>query len=124
MALKLFAGLKGHVAYNTALFISARRGGFFTAIEAGVPEAILWMQSGHEPDVAARLYVQLRRPKLLFRTGEAFRLYRGSSAAMLPVLQPGPSGPAGGRAWLFGIVRCGSGRARPGLRPGRGPGAG
>ena len=39
----------GHVGYNTALFsgISARRGGLSTAIEAGVPEAILWMQSGH-----------------------------------------------------------------------------
>jgi hypothetical protein len=39
----------GHVGFNTALFsgISARRGGLSTAIEVGVPEAILWMQSGH-----------------------------------------------------------------------------
>jgi len=66
----------GHVGYNTALFsgISARRGGLSTAIEAGVPEAILWMQSGHAQDVAARRYIQLRSPKLLYRTWEAFRL--------------------------------------------------
>ena len=66
----------GHVGFNTALFsgISARRGGLSTAIEAGVPEAILWMQSGHAQDVAARRYVQLRSPKLLYRTWEAFQL--------------------------------------------------
>ena len=66
----------GHVGFNTALFsgISARRGGLSTAIEAGVPEAILWMQSGHAQDVAARRYVQLRSPKLLYRTWEAFKL--------------------------------------------------
>ena len=65
----------GHVGFNTALFsgISARRGGLSTAIEAGVPEAILWMQSGHAQDVAARRYVQLCSPKLLFRTWEAFK---------------------------------------------------
>jgi hypothetical protein len=62
--------------YNTALFsgISARRGGLSTAIEAGVPEAILWMQSGHAQDVAARRYVQLGSPNLLFRVWEAFKL--------------------------------------------------
>ena len=45
-----------HVGYDTSLFsgISARRGGISTAIEAGVPKAILWMQSGHAQDVAAR----------------------------------------------------------------------
>lgn len=66
----------GHVGFNTALFsgISARRGGLSTAIEAGVPEAILWMQSGHAQDVAARRYVKLGSPKLLYRTWEAFRL--------------------------------------------------
>ena len=65
----------GHVGFNTALFsgISARRGGLSTAIEAGVPEAILWMQSGHAQDVAARRYVQLRSPKLLYHTWEAFK---------------------------------------------------
>ena len=66
----------GHVGFNTALFsgISARQGGLSTAIEAGVPEAILWMQSGHAQDVAARRYVQLRSPKLLNSTREASTL--------------------------------------------------
>ena len=52
-----------------------------------------------------------------------------------PPAGPGPSrapagpGPAGGRAWLFGIGRCGPGRARPGPRSGQaraqvGPGPG
>ena len=65
-----------HVGFDTSLFsgISARRGGLSTAIEAGVPEAILWMQSGHAADVSARRYVSLRSPKLLYRTWEAFRL--------------------------------------------------
>ena len=66
----------GHVGFTTALFsgIIARRGGLSTAIEAGVPEAILWLQSGHAQDVAARRYVQLCSPKLLYRTWEAFKL--------------------------------------------------
>ena len=65
-----------HVGYDTSLFsgISARRGGISTAIEAGVPEAILWMQSGHAQDVAARRYMQLRSPALLYKTWEAFSL--------------------------------------------------
>jgi hypothetical protein len=65
-----------HVGFDTSLFsgISARRGGLSTAIEAGVPEAILWMQSGHAQDLAARRYVELRSPKLLYRTWEAFGL--------------------------------------------------
>ena len=65
-----------HVGFDTSLFsgISARRGGLSTAIEAGVPEAILWMQSGHAADISARRYVSLRSPKLLYRTWEAFRL--------------------------------------------------
>ena len=54
--------------------ISARKGGLSTAIEAGVPEAILWMQSGHAQDVAARRYVSLNSPALLYRTYEAFDL--------------------------------------------------
>jgi hypothetical protein len=66
----------GHIGYNTALFsgISARRGGLSTAIEAGVPEAILWMQSGHAQDVAARRYVQLGSPKPIYHTWESFKL--------------------------------------------------
>ena len=66
----------GLVGYNTDLLsgISARRGGLSTAIEAGVPEAILWMQSGHAQDVAARRYIRLGSPRLLYRTWDAFRL--------------------------------------------------
>ena len=66
----------GLVGYNTDLFsgISARRGGLSTAIEAGVPEAILWMQSWHAQDVAARRYIRLGNPRLLYRTWDAFRL--------------------------------------------------
>ena len=64
------------IGFDTSLFsgISARRGGLSTAIEAGVQEAILWMQSGHAADISARRYVSLRSPKLLYRTWEAFRL--------------------------------------------------
>ena len=56
--------------------VCARRGGITTAIEAGVPEHVLWMQSGHAQDRAARQYVVLNatNPVLLFRTFEAFRL--------------------------------------------------
>jgi hypothetical protein len=65
-----------HVGFDTSGFsgISARRGGLSTAIEAGVPEAILWMQSGHAQDLAARRYVELNSPALLYRTYEAFDL--------------------------------------------------
>ena len=65
-----------HVGVNTTYFsgISARRGGLSTAIEAGVSEAILWMQSGHAQDVAARRYVALNSPELLYPTYEAFDL--------------------------------------------------
>jgi hypothetical protein len=60
----------GHMGYNTAPFsgISARHCGLSMAIEAGVPEAILWMQSGHAQDI------QLGSPKILYRTWDAFRL--------------------------------------------------
>ena len=65
-----------HVGFNTAGFsgIFARKGGLSTAIEAGVPEAILWMQIGHAKDVAARRYVHLHSPALLYRTYESFDL--------------------------------------------------
>ncbi len=68
-----------HVGFDTTYFsgISARKGGLSTAIEAGgVPEHILWMQSGHAQDVAARRYVQLNSPALLYRTYESFGLLR------------------------------------------------
>ena len=45
-----------------------------TAIEAGVPEAILSMQSGHSQDVTARHYVALNSPALLYRTYKSFDL--------------------------------------------------
>ena len=56
--------------------VCARRGGITTAIEAGVPEHVLWMQSGHAQDRAARQYVVLNatNQELLFRTFEAFGL--------------------------------------------------
>ena len=67
-----------HVGFDTTVTyfsgISARKGGLSTAIEAGVPEHILWMQSGHAQDVAARRYVQLNSPALLYRTYESFGL--------------------------------------------------
>ncbi len=65
-----------HVGFNTAGFscISARKGGLSTAIEAGVTEAILWMQSGHAQDIAARHYVKLHSPTLLYCTYESFNL--------------------------------------------------
>jgi hypothetical protein len=71
----IISGL-AHVGFNTTYFsgISARRGGLSTAIEAGVPESILWMQSGHAQDVAARRYVSLHSPALLYKTYEAFGL--------------------------------------------------
>ena len=71
----IISGL-AHVGFNTTHFsgISARRGGLSTAIEAGVPESVLWMQSGHAQDVAARHYVSLNSPALLYRTYESFGL--------------------------------------------------
>jgi hypothetical protein len=71
----IIAGL-ADVCFNTAGFsgISARRGGLSTAIEAGVSEAILWMQSGHAQDVAARREDELNSPALLYTTYEAFGL--------------------------------------------------
>ena len=56
--------------------VCARRGGIITAIEAGVPEHVLWMQSEHAQTRAARQYVvpSATNPELLFKTYEAFRL--------------------------------------------------
>ncbi len=52
--------------------VCARRGGLTTAIEAGVPEAVLWMQSGHAQSRAARRYISLNSPALLYETRKAF----------------------------------------------------
>ena len=45
-----------HIGLDTTFFsaVCVRSGGLSTAIEAGVPEVILWMQSGHAQEVAAR----------------------------------------------------------------------
>ena len=50
-------------------------GGLTIAKEAGVPESnILWMQSGHAQDRAARRCVRLTNPDRLYDTWRAFRL--------------------------------------------------
>ncbi len=59
------------VAFSGA---SRRMGGLTVAIEAGVPEHSLWMQSGHAQDRAARRYVRLTNPDRLYDTWRAFRL--------------------------------------------------
>ena len=66
----------GYVGVDTSAFtgVCARRGGLSTAIEAGVPEVILWMQSGHAQTRAARQYVTLNSPALLYTTWESFQL--------------------------------------------------
>lgn len=67
----------GYVGADTGSFsgVCARRGGLSTAIEAGVPEPILWLQSGHtQSRSAARTYIRLRNPQLLFATWQAFNL--------------------------------------------------
>jgi len=45
-----------------------------TATEAGVPEEVLWLQSGHAGGSSSRRYVNLSDPALLFQTWAAFRL--------------------------------------------------
>ena len=52
----------------------ARKGGLSTAIEAGVPEVILCMQSDHSQSQSARTYITLNSPTLLYDTWAAFRL--------------------------------------------------
>ena len=54
--------------------VSARRGCITTAAEAGVPEEILCLQSGHAGGSSFRRYVILADPTLLFATWAAFRL--------------------------------------------------
>ncbi len=53
---------------------SCRMGGLTVATEVGVPESILWMQSGHAQDRAARPYVRLTNPDRLNDSWRAFRL--------------------------------------------------
>ena len=54
--------------------VCARRGCISTATEANVPEAILWLQSGHAQSRSSRVYTKLSRPDLLFATWAAFNL--------------------------------------------------
>ena len=54
--------------------ISARKGGLSTAIQAGVEEVVLYLQSGHGPERAARRYMQLLDPTRLMETYLAFDL--------------------------------------------------
>jgi hypothetical protein len=49
-------------------------GGLTVASEAGVPESILYMQSGHSQPTAARGYVRLTNPDRLYDTWRAFQL--------------------------------------------------
>ena len=67
----------GYIGCDTSAFsgVCARRGGLSTAVEAGVPEPILWLQSGHaQTRAAARVYIRLQNPSLLFATWRAFSL--------------------------------------------------
>ena len=65
-----------YIGVDPSLFsgISARKGGISTAIEAGVPEWVLFFQSGHGQSKAARAYMALDSPTFLFATWDAFRL--------------------------------------------------
>ena len=54
--------------------ISARKGGISTAIEAGVDETILYLQSGHGQALPARAYMHLSSPARFLETFEAFGL--------------------------------------------------
>ena len=47
--------------------ISARKGGISVAIEAGVPEAILYLQSGHGLALPARAYMHLQTLRASWR---------------------------------------------------------
>ena len=53
---------------------SCRMGGLTVACEAGVPESVMWMQSGHAQSMAARGYFRLTNPDRLYDTWRAFRL--------------------------------------------------
>jgi hypothetical protein len=60
---------------NVISGVCARRGGLSTAIEAGVLEPFLWLQSGHaQSRSASRTYIRLSNPELLFATWRSFDL--------------------------------------------------
>ena len=54
--------------------ISARKGGLSTAIDAGVADSVLFLQSGHGQAKAAYNYMQIRDPRRLLETFDAFEL--------------------------------------------------
>jgi integrase len=54
--------------------LSMRRGGISTALVARVPEPILFLQSGHGSNCAARNYMVPRDPHILYETYLAFGL--------------------------------------------------
>ena len=54
--------------------ISMRRGGISAGLAARVPEPILFLQSGHGSNCAARTYMVPRDPGVLFETYDAFGL--------------------------------------------------
>ena len=54
--------------------LSMRRGGISAGLVAGVPEPILFLQSGHGSNCAARNYMVPRNPHILFETYNAFGL--------------------------------------------------
>lgn len=51
--------------------ISMRRGGITAAVQARVPESILYLQSGHGTARAGRRYVDPVDPRVLYETGRA-----------------------------------------------------
>jgi hypothetical protein len=75
--------------------VCARRGGITTAIEAHVPEHVLWMQSGHAQTRAARQYVVLSS---MIRSC-CFRLSRPSDCKVEAILVP--TGP--GMDWMVNV---------------------
>jgi integrase len=54
--------------------LSMRRGGISAALVARVPEPILFLQSGHGSNCAARNYMVPRNPDILYETYNAFGL--------------------------------------------------
>ena len=54
--------------------ISARKGGIPEATETCVPEAILYLQSGHGQALPARAYMHLMSQARFLKTFEAFGL--------------------------------------------------
>ena len=54
--------------------VSARKGGLSTAIEAGIHEAVLFLQRGYGQAKVARDYMHIRDPSVLMQVFNAFKL--------------------------------------------------